>query len=265
MYARNILKWSVCLSVLLVVALSVAGSAPGRADAKGERLLREAFRKLGGARAMTALITARIEIEGLQEAILLKGTVAALKPNYLRVELRGDLPSRGPIEFIYVADGKHYYSFSSLENAYTKVRLDPNPTEFLGQWEGEIDAFFGGEKNAAKVKATYAGSERVGNRMCEVVRADMEVKGPDGAPLKRTITYYIGKNDLLIHQAKFSVGEQTQTNQLTNIRLDAKKEKEDFVYVPPRDAREKTPPPPPPTRAEGLLFRTQRPFFLAIK
>lgn len=260
MWAGNVLRGAGCLLGLLVVA-----GAPACADVRGERLLREAFRKLGAARAMTALITARIEIEGLQEAILLKGTVAALKPNYLRVELRGDLPARGPIEFIYVADGKHYYSFSSLENAYTKTRLDPNPTEFLGQWEGEIDAFFGGEKNAAKVKATYAGSERVGNRVCEVVRADMEVKGPDGAPMKRTITYYIGKNDLLIHQAKFSAGEQTQTNQLSNIRLDAKKEKEDFVYVPPRGAREKTPPPPPPTRAALPPVQTPRSFFLAIK
>lgn len=238
-------------SVTALTAVMVTGAC---ADEKGDKILREAFKKLGDSKAMTALITAKIEIEGLPEPLVFKGTVAAMKPNLLRVELKGEVPSPGggekrTMEFVYAADGKNYYSFpapNNLPNTYTRVKLLPKPTEFLGQWEGEVDAFFGGEKNADKVKATYAGSEKVGTIQCEVVKTVM--KGPDGEP--RTITYYIGKNDLLIHQAKFGAGEQNQTNNLTNINLDAKKEKEDFVYTPPKDAKEVAPPPPPVTRAE---------------
>lgn len=239
-------------SAFALTALTVSSAF---ADDKGEKILREAFKKLGEAKAMTALITSKIEVEGLDEPITFKGTVAALKPNLLRVEMKGDIPQRGPIEFIYAADGKHYYSFNSAANAYTKAKLDPKPTEFVGQWEGEVDAFFGGEKNVDKVKATYAGSEKVGARQCEVVKADMETKGPDGETIKRTITYYVGKNDSLIYQSKFSAGQQTQTNQMTNIKLDAKKEKEDFTYTPPKEAKEMTPPPPPATRAERTPSR----------
>lgn len=247
------------------IALTTLSLSSALGDEKGEKILREAFKKLGEARAMTALMSTKIEVEGLDEPITFKGTVAALKPNYMRVEMKGEVPMRGPIEFIYVADGKNYYSYNSAANAYTKAKLDPKPTEFLGQWEGEIDAFFGGEKNVNKVKATYAGTDKVGSVQCEVVKADMETPGPDGEMIKRTITYYIGKNDALIHQAKFSSGPQTQTNNLTNIKLDAKKEKADFNYTPPKDAKELTPPPPPATRAERATDSGERRNYIVHK
>jgi outer membrane lipoprotein-sorting protein len=241
-------------------ALTALSLASARADEKGEKILREAFKKLGESKAMTALLSCKIEVEGLPDPIAFKGTVAAMKPNLLRVELKGEVSPPGGgekrmLEFVYAADGKNYYSFSNANNTYTKAKLDPKPTEFLGQWEGEIDAFFGGEDNVKKVKATYAGSEKVGTVQCEVVKADQEIKDQDGETVKRTITYYIGKNDSLIHQAKFGAGPQNQTNNMTNIKLDAKKEKEDFTYTPPKDAKEMTPPPPPANRAERAPSR----------
>ena len=64
-----------------------------------------------------------------------------MKPNLLRVELR---PGNGP-GVIFAADGKNYYTYQEANKRYTKDALPASPTEFQGQWEGEIDAFFGDE------------------------------------------------------------------------------------------------------------------------
>lgn len=234
-----------------VAAVLGAGVLPVRADEKGDKILRTAFRKLFAAKSMTADVVSTIKGDGLpEEGIELKGTVIALKPNYLRVELKGDVP-RGVFTQTYVSDGKNYFSYDSLSKQYTKEKVSQTPSEFLGMWEGEIDAFFGGEKNALKVKTEYQGEELFNKIPCDIVQ--VEAKGLGSTT--RTITYTVGKKDSLIYRASFSAGNpdesnQTQTNVLTNIKFTANKTAADFAYTPPKGAKLRTPPPPPLDRAE---------------
>jgi L-ectoine synthase len=80
-----------------------------------------------------------------------KGKVAAMKPNYLKVAMEGNgSPS-------FFADGTDYYMVGMGRSA--KMPLEKKPTELQGVWEGEIDAFFGGEKLVEKVTTMYAGKE----------------------------------------------------------------------------------------------------------
>jgi outer membrane lipoprotein-sorting protein len=247
---------------LLAVGLTTALTAcvlPARADEKGDKILQKAFRKLFAAKAMTADITSTITGDGLpEEGIELKGTVSALKPNYLRVELKGETP-RGAFLQTYVSDGKSYFSYDTVSKQYTKEKVSLTPTEFLGMWEGEIDAFFGGEKNALKVKTDYEGEELFNKMPCEIVKT--EAKGLNNSV--RTITYTIGKRDSIIYRAVFSAGNpdesnQSQTNVLTNIKLTANKTPADFSYTPPKGAKLRTPPPPPLDRAEVQITRRGR-------
>ncbi len=248
------------VSILPVtVFLCCASLAAAHADEKGDKILRKAFGKLFAAKAMTADITKTISGEGLPaEGIILKGTVAALKPNYLRFEIKGDLPG-GAVSFAFVSDGKNYFSYSSSTKQYTKDKVALTPTEFAGMWEGEIDAFYGGEKNALKVKTDYTGEELYNKIPCDLVKA--ESKGPGN--ITRTITYTIGKKDSLIYRAVFPEGNPDEssishTNVLTNIKLTAAKTPADFSYTPPAGAKLRKPPPPPLDRAEWRSSRRAR-------
>jgi outer membrane lipoprotein-sorting protein len=213
-------------ALLLVATMS---AKPTAADEKGSAVLKEAFKKLGEAKTMTADVSAVMDAPGAPAPMKLKGTVAAMKPNFFRWDMQG------PGAQSFYADGKSYYIYISQINQYVKQALAAKPTELPGMWEGEVDAFFGGEKNAEKVEAMLTGSEKVGEVDCDVVK--VEIKDPD-----RTATYSIGKSDRLIYKAvlMFPLGNgrtATQTNTLSNIKLNVKKKAADFEFKPPAGAK----------------------------
>ncbi len=247
------------LGVLSLAALLGCTSfSVAHADEKGDKILRRAFSKLFAAKAMTADITKTISGEGVPaEGIILKGAVAALKPNYLRCEIKGDFPG-GVLSFAFVSDGKNYFDYSSSTKQYSKTKVSLTPTEFAGMWEGEIDAFFGGEKNALKVKADFQGEELYNKTPCDIVKVESKTGN-----ITRTITYTIGKKDSMIYRAVFPEGNPeessiTHTNVLTNIKLTAAKTPADFVYKPPAGATLRKPALPPLDRAELKSSRRAR-------
>jgi len=233
------------IRLLAAAALAACVALPARADDKSDAVLKAAFKKLGDAKTMTADITCVIKVEVLPQPIELKGTIVAMKPNFLRVEVKGEVPGVGEIQQVFAADGKDYYSYNRSANVCLKAKLDAKPKEFLGMWEAEIDAFFGGEESASKLETSSSGVEKVGDVECDIVK--VQTKFPDGLP--RTLTYAIGKKDPIILRASFGgPGEgqrEAQTNTLKNVKFGVEKEKKDFAYEPPKGVRVITPPSPP--------------------
>src|SRR5579872_5662581 len=113
-----------------------------RADEKGDVLLKQAFAKLNAATTYAADITSATKIGDKADATL-KGKMAAMKPNYLKLELEGDQ------SMTIVSDGKNLFSYAGGTPFYFKQPVPAHPTELPGSWEGEIDSFFGGASNVA--------------------------------------------------------------------------------------------------------------------
>jgi outer membrane lipoprotein-sorting protein len=192
---------------------------------------------------MTAQFTHVTSGPSLPFKLTLKGTVAALKPNYLKVIITGDVPGQGKVERRYVSNGKEYYTYSNPPNAYRKDTIAPKPDEFLGEWEGEIDAFFGGEANAVKGQVQFVKTEKVDGVLCDVVK--MTLAPRDGAPA-RTLTYTIGQADKLIHRASYPIpttdgGNISQINTISTVNLSAKLSPKDFLFTPPKDSKQSVP------------------------
>src|SRR5207247_5614712 len=74
---------------IAALALAFAATA-ARADQKGEEVLGQAFKTLGAAKSYSADMTASMTAPGAPGALTFKGTVKAMKPNYLRVEMKGE-------------------------------------------------------------------------------------------------------------------------------------------------------------------------------
>jgi outer membrane lipoprotein-sorting protein len=215
--------------LLAGAAVLLAAASPIAADEKGEAVLRDAFKTLHDAKTFSADFNASMSIAGAPGPVTFKGTVLAMKPNLLRVEMKG------PSTLVFAADGKNYFAYNSQPNTYSKTALEAAPTEFLGMWEGEIDAFFGGEKNLPKVTVTYVGTEKIDGVECDQVKAEPKERGA-------TAVYSISKADHYIRKAVLTLpgpGGQpvTQTNTLTNIKLNVSKKEGDFKYTPPKDAK----------------------------
>ena len=242
----------------LATVIGCASLSAASADEKGDKILRKAFAKLSIAKSMTADITKTISGEGIPEGgIILKGTVSALKPNYLAVDFRGSFPG-GQLRFDFASDGKEYFSYSGSTKQYTKEKVALLPTEFAGMWEGEIDAFFGGEKNALKVKTDYEGAELYNKIPCDIVKVESKTGN-----IIRTITYTIGKKDSIIYRAVFPEGNPEESsvlhsNVLTNIKWNATKTPADFAFKPPAGATLRKPALPPLDRAELKSSRRAR-------
>ena len=187
---------------------------PAAADERGPAILREAYRTLYAARTFTANVTCTTTTPG-EPAIVMTGTIAALKPNYLRVELSGDVPVRQKL--LFASNGKSYRILADGMDAEKEAPAEAAPTGFSGEWEGEVDAFFGGEKSLPTGKIEYLGSDKVDDVECDRVRAVI----PQG-----TVVYSIGKTDHLIRRATISVAKPNggdapfmQTNTLSRIRF----------------------------------------------
>ena len=225
-------------ALVLCIATVIAG--PSLGDAKGNAILKEAFTKYGAAKTMTAAITINQKDPRTGAPITLKGTVVAMKPNYLRMEV-----SLGENAQSFVADGKQYFSYVSAGSvkAYRKEPDQAKPVEYQGIWEGEIDSFFGGAASAAKYDAMLTGSEKVGGVECDLVKVEMKVP-------ERTAVYAIGKLDKLIHRASLTIpvqggAQQSQTNLLSDIKFNVAKTPADFVFKIPPGAKEVPAPKPP--------------------
>jgi outer membrane lipoprotein-sorting protein len=213
---------------LAAVALGLS-AATARSDAKGEALLRGAMKKLQAARTYSADLVSTTTGPGRPE-MKRTGSILAMKPNYLRVELKAPAPA-GTV--VYAADGKSYTTYFERAKRYQRGDLAAAPQEFPGEWEAEVDAFFGGDKNVPKSGAEHVGTETVGATACELVKV---VPGEG-----RHLVYAIGKDDGLIHQTRMVFatqdGEVVNTNTLTNIKLNAERKPTEFAFSPPADAR----------------------------
>lgn len=219
-------------SLVAAAAMLAATAWSARAqENSGVAALREACRKVVAAKSMTADLAVLLLLPN-GKSVSGKGTLAALKPNFLRVELKG--VGAGGTDQVYASDGKFYYSYYEGSKAYRRAVVPPVPLNFLGQWEGEIDTFFGGERSVQKGAISVIGSEKVGEIDCDVVKL---------LPQGRTspIAYFIGKTDRLIHRSLFSYtttsGSITQINTLSNLQLDVAKMPDDFLFTLPEGAR----------------------------
>jgi len=232
----------ISLSALTLLTLPLL-TPIARADAKGETILRAAFKKLGESKSMTATLVQIIESKALRTPVQLQGTLAAMKPNYLAIRLTAPLPDGQAGGSVYAATGKEYFTYvypnDEGTNTYHVEQDKANPTEFAGVWEAEVDAFFGGEKLLEKGTPEFSKVEKVGKISYDVVL--MKMKPVGGNPV-RTLTYYVGQKDKLIHRASYDTlitGNISgiQTNVLTDINLNAEKKPSDFAYTPPKESR----------------------------
>ena len=219
-------------ALLLGSALGLASLAafPARADEKGDKILREAFQKLHAARSFTADLASEFKVNG-QPAEPGKGRVQALKPNRLRVELTATSNGK-PQKIQLISDGKSYYTYSGGVN-YFRQTVKASPDGFQGNWEGEIDAFFGGAKSAEALTADYVGTERVNSVLCDLIKAKAK-----NAQTGSGVTYAIGQKDKLIYRSANQMNAQVLiTNTLSNIRLGADIAPTQFAFVPPKGAK----------------------------
>lgn len=216
------------LGAIIAVLANFGLAGPLHADARADSILRQAFEKLHAAKSFSADLSATIRTPGAGISAL-KGRILALKPNYLRVDFQGRTPMR------YVCDGKFYYRQVS-PTEYVRERADPRPSVFVGVWEGEIDAFFGGAGLMNGLSTSYRGTETVAGTPCDVVSAEM--KNPS-----RTVTYAITRKDRLIVRAAIRLGNppnvQEQINRLQNHRLDAVAAPKDFQFKPDPGMRQR--------------------------
>lgn len=211
-----------CLMIGLMAG-SLISSAP--ADEKGVATLKAAYKKLHEAKTLTFDLAIENKFPGAPGPIKWTGTVTAMKPNFVKVELKGDFaPS-------FFADGKEYHIVS--QGRAQKLPLAPEPKELQGVWEGELDAFYGGEALVDKAVATHMGVQKVGTVDCEIVKSVM--KTPD-----RTAVYLIGQADRLIYRMTLTIptpnGEVGQTNDISNVKLNTPRVAADFAYKGPAAA-----------------------------
>jgi outer membrane lipoprotein-sorting protein len=203
--------------------------APGAAAARGEAILGRAFRQLQAARTFQARIATRSSDARQRLAGVGIGTVAAMKPNRFRLELR--LATGGRV--LYVADGHQYfsprYAPSGPDSAPPLVRwqLPQQIDAFPGPWEGEVDAFFGGERGLAGMAVDHVGKESVAGVECDLVAVT--------DPSRRQRIYAVGERDFLIRR-QVTIGadpRETLTNTLSGIRLDGPLSPALFAFTPP--------------------------------
>jgi len=217
-----------------LVGLASGAALSARADEKGDKILREAFDKLHQAQTMTAEMTIEQKITG-QPTSMRSGTVVLKKPNLLNVTLMPQSGARRNKQ-MFVSDGTYYFNYTDGTKNYMRQPIGKNATEFTGEWEGEVDSFFGGAANADKVNAEFVGTETIDGVPCNLVNVRVKQAADN-----RVIKYAIGQKDHLIRRTSWTtkLNESltlTQTNRLSNIKLGAPAASALFAFVPPKDA-----------------------------
>src|SRR5579863_812943 len=227
------MKHRIAVATHLALALLLIEVISAWADNRGDAVLRQAFATLHAARTYSADFSS-VSKMGDQVGRPWKGAMRAMKPNYLRLELADHQ------KMTTVSDGTNLFSYTSGMPYYYKQPVPPKPTELPGSWEGEIDSFFGGAANVAKVQTTYAGEATVAGVRCAIVKARMHVP-------ERTATYAIGKADHLIRRMVLAQpgpngATITMVNTLSKIRLNVPLTAGVFAFMPPKTARLYEPP-----------------------
>lgn len=217
-----------------LMALSCCAALAAQADEKGEKILREAFQKLHKAQSLSADLVTERALTG-QPTVTGKGTIALKKPNFLSVTMSTQSNARA-MKQTFVSDGKNYYNYFDGSRSYMRQETEKHPTAFTGDWEGEVDAFFGGAATADNLNADYAGTETLDGIPCDLIRITWKQQGGN-----RVLTYAIGQKDRLIHRTAWTakVDEKrslTQTNRLKNIKLNGAIAAKTFAFVPPKGA-----------------------------
>jgi hypothetical protein len=207
--------------------------SPAIAVKRGRAILRRAFARLGAARSFQARISMTVVNYNFRSGATSDGSVAAMKPNFLRVEARS--PAVG--ETFYVADGGYYYSQGFDLRGHPVIarsRLPRSIVSLPGLWEGEIDAFFGGAKCLSAGKALLTGSENVGGVDCDTVRVSFEDSN-------RTIDYAVGKRDFLIRrgvvESSNAYGIERHTNLLSEFRFNVPMSPARFAFRAPHNEK----------------------------
>lgn len=199
------------------------------ADEKGEKLLSEAFRTLQQARSLTADLETQTETTG-NPLVTGKGTISLKKPNLLSVLV--SVPTgAGVRKTASISDGKSYFNYREGAPTYMRESVSPTPVQFNGDWEGEVDAFFGGEKIASDLKVDFAGSDTLDGTLCDLIHVNKT--GDD-----RAFTYTIGHKDHLIYSTSWTAKldektTMTETHRLRNIKLNAPVASSLFAFTPP--------------------------------
>jgi peroxiredoxin/outer membrane lipoprotein-sorting protein len=222
-------------NLLLVglTGLAFFATVSAQADAKGEKILQEAFRKLHEAQSLTADLVTERKMTG-QPTTFDRGAIALKKPNYLNVTLTRQIGPRIQKQ-TSVSDGTYYFRYSEGDKNYLRQPADRSPRAFDGDWEGEVNAFFGEEAGADKLHADFAGTETLDGVPCDLIR--ILWKQEEG---NRILTYAIGQKDRLIRRSSCTCKVEendslTQTNHLKNIQLNGPVTTSAFAFVPPRD------------------------------
>ncbi len=219
--------------------MALGGVSQAHADAKGEKIMREALVKLNAAQTMTAKFVQTTVATDKPFKLTLTGTIAAMKPNFVHVRIAGETPNHIKLERVYAATGAEYITYIGESSSYRKDKLEPQPKEFSGEWEAEVDGFFGGVELLKRGTPVYKGAEKVGNALCDVITF---TASPRDGVAARVMTYYIGQKDRLFYRASYPVPsannlQLNQTNTLTDINLSAKLSAKDFAYTPPSGAK----------------------------
>jgi outer membrane lipoprotein-sorting protein len=223
-------------ALLLLGAAGIASCSASlaRADEKGEKILQEAYQKLYAAKTYSADLNMVTKSPGKPDTEQ-KAHVQAQKPNLLRYQAMAVKDGKNAAQV--VSDGKNVYTFPVLNNMYMRQQVAAEPENLPGNWEGEVDAFFGGVKLLSQVSADYAGTDIVDGVPCDLVKT----KTTD-AQNQRIITYAIGQKDHLIHRSTWQYPNQpTVSNIVSNIRLGGEVAAAQFAFAPPKGATEYSP------------------------
>lgn len=217
-----------------LVGFGSGGAVAAHADEKGAALLRNAFSKLHEAQTMTADLTIDQKVTG-QAIEKSKGTVTLKKPNYLNVTLSSQ---EGPrtVKRTFVSDGTNYFIYSEGSKNYTRQPVAGTPTAIPGEWEGEVNAFFGGDALAIKLKADFAGTETIEGTDCNLIRVNPALETGN-----RILTYAIGRQDHLIRRTSWTLKLDdklvvTHTTTLSNVKLNGPAATSLFAFGPPKDS-----------------------------
>ncbi len=219
-------------TLALCAALPLVGA---QAEPQAEATLKSAFNKLRALKSYSAQLQGGVNFGG-RTVVTYTGTVQAMKPLYLKVvktQKQGDETSTTQ----FVSNGKDYIVHSEGDPSFGRDPVNPGQTQFQGQWEGEIDAFFGGEKLLEGREVTSVGEGLVGKISCVKIRAA-------GSDPRINVTYFVGKADQMIHR---SVIEQDAgggrkaiiTQNLTAILANPPLKNTLFAFKPPAGVRER--------------------------
>ncbi|HLK56390.1 MAG TPA: DUF2092 domain-containing protein [Chthonomonadaceae bacterium] len=230
-------RWGLAGAALSLLML--LGASPGRADEKGDALLKEVEKATKAAKTLTAEVSFTETMSGQGQKISATGKVRLMRPNYAYIALDS------PVDQVLASDGKTSYTLMSKQNQYLKNQVDAQghglgflpPMTMFFDTKGGITSLFGGDASALSPK--YVGKETVEGKEYEVLRVTQE--NPQHVETK----LYVGQNKLVtrIHM-EVKLGNETAQIEvaLKNVKTDTAMKAADFAFQLPKGAKEFTQP-----------------------